>query len=84
MHPWQQAAIKRIEPALKELAANTEATIKHLTENQGKVHFPAFKDYVKANYELATDMETMIRDFVSYGEAKEKFENLGEKLEIGS
>ncbi len=82
--PWQQAAIQRIEPALKELAANTEATIKHLKDNPGKVHFKAFEDYVKANYELATDLEAMIRDFVNYGEAKEKFERLGEKLEVGS
>jgi len=80
--PWQQEAIKRIEPALKELAANTETTIKHLNENKTKVHFAPFKDYVKANYELATDLETMIRDFVNYGEAKENFERLGEKLEV--
>lgn len=79
---WQQEAIKRIEPALKELAANTEATIQHLNGNQTKVHFAPFKDYVKANYELATDLESMIRDFVNYGEAKDKFERLGEKLEV--
>jgi hypothetical protein len=82
--PWQQEAIKRIEPALKELAANTEATIQHLNGNQTKVHFAAFRDYVKANYELATDLEAMIRDFVNYGEAKEKFERLGEKLEVAN
>ncbi len=81
--PWQQTAIGRIEPLLKELAANTEATIKHLNENQTKVHFTEFKDYVKANYEMATDLEEMIRDFVNYGETKRKFERLGEKLEVG-
>lgn len=80
--PWQQTAIKRIEPLLKELAANTEATINHLNENRTRIHFTEFKDYVKANYELATDLEALIRDFVNYGEAKDKFERLGQKLEV--
>jgi hypothetical protein len=80
--PWQQAAIKRIDPLLRELAANTETTINYLNENRKKIHFAEFKDYVKANYELATDLEALIRDFVNYGEAKEKMERLGEKREI--
>jgi hypothetical protein len=80
--PWQQAAIKRIEPLLKELADNTTATINHLNDNPGKIHTPAFTDYVKANSELATDLEAVIRDFVNYGSDKEKFESLGSKLEV--
>ena len=80
--PWQQAVIKRIEPLLKELADNTTATINHLNENQATVHMPAFTDYVKANSELATDLEAVIRDFVNYGSDKEKFESLGSKLEV--
>src|ERR1017187_8100735 len=32
--PWQQTAIRRIEPLLREIAANTEATINHLNENK--------------------------------------------------
>ena len=79
---WQQTAIKRIEPLLKELADNTTATINHLNDNQAKVHTPAFTDYVKANAELATDLEALIRDFVNYGSAKEKYESLGSKLEV--
>ena len=50
-------------------------------ENTNKVHSPEFKDYVKANYELATDLEALIRDFVDYGNTKEKSERLGTKLE---
>jgi len=67
---------------LKELADNTTTTITHLGDNKTKVHLPEFKDYVKANYELATDLEALIRDFVDYGNAKEKFEGLGSKLEV--
>lgn len=80
--PWQQTAIQRIEPLLKELAANTETTINYLNENRSKIHFPEFKEYLRANYELATDLEALIRDFVNYGEAKEKFERLERKVEV--
>lgn len=80
--PWQQTAIDRIEPLLKELAVNTETTINYLNENRPKIHFTEFKDYVRANYELATDLELLIRDFVNYGEAKEKMERIGNKLEV--
>ena len=79
---WQQTAIKRIRPLLKELAENTETTIKHLKNNQSKVHFSEFQDYVKANFELAADLEALIHDFINYGEAQEKVDHLGHKLEV--
>jgi hypothetical protein len=80
--PWQQTAIRRIEPLLKELADNTETAIRYMNENQNRIHFQEFQDYVKANYEIALDLDSLIRDFVDYGEAKEKMERLGKKLEI--
>jgi len=79
---WQRTAIGRIEPLLRELAANTERTIHHLNENSNRVHFPAFRDYARTNYELATQLETLIRNFVAYGESKDKFENLERTLEV--
>jgi hypothetical protein len=82
--PWQQTAVSRIEPLLRELAANTEATIIYLNDNRTKVHFPEFADYVKANYDLASDLESLIRDFVNYGETKDRFQNLRQKLEIST
>jgi hypothetical protein len=82
--PWQQMAIKQIEPLLRELAANTGATIKHLNENQNKVHFPAFRDYVRANYQLATDLEALIRDFMEFEGAQEKFDSSTSKLETSN
>jgi hypothetical protein len=72
--PWQQATTKRIEPLLQEMADNLTATINHLNDNKSKIHFPEFKDYVKTNYSLATDMEAMVRAAVDYGNDKAKFE----------
>lgn len=80
--PWQQTAIKQIEPLLRELADNTSATIEHLNNNREKIHFQELKDYVRAHYELSSELEALIRDFVNYGEAKEKVERLSVKREI--
>jgi acyl-CoA reductase-like NAD-dependent aldehyde dehydrogenase len=80
--PWQQTAIKRIEPLLKEMADNTTTTIKYLNDNPGKVHLPEFRDYVRANYELATDLDALIGDFVKFGSAEDKYKDLGSKLEV--
>ena len=76
----QQDVVKRLEPLLQELASNTDATIKHLNDNKAKTHFPPFKDYVTANYELAKDLDALIRDSVAYGEAKAKAEALSSKM----
>jgi trans-aconitate methyltransferase len=80
--PWQRTAIERITPLLRELAANTESTINHLKDNQSRVHLPPFKDYVRANYELASDLAALVTDFVDYGTAREKVELLEQKQEI--
>jgi hypothetical protein len=80
--PWQQHAIQQIELFLKEMADNTTATIEHLNNNRDKIHFQAFRDYVKENYELASDLESLVRDFANYGEAKAKAERLSDKRVI--
>lgn len=71
---WQQEAIQKIDPLLRELGENTETAINHLNDDKAKIHFSEFKDYVKTNLQLATRLEALIADYVNYGEAKEKFE----------
>lgn len=80
--PWQQTAIERVTPLLSEMAKNIEGTIEHLNNNQSRVHLAPFKDYVVANYDLANQLAALINDFVDYGKSKDKFENLGDKLEV--
>jgi len=80
--PWQQTAIERIAPLLREMATNTTATITYLNENRAKVHFSDFKDYLTGNFDVATNLEAMIRNFVDYGNTQEKYRDLGKLLEI--
>jgi methyl-accepting chemotaxis protein len=80
--PWQQTAIERVTPLLSEMAKNIEGTIEHLNNNKSRVRMQPFKDYVVANYDLANQLAALINDFVDYGKSKDKFENLGDKLEV--
>lgn len=80
--PWQQIAIDRVNPLLKELAANTQLTITKLNSNPDRIHMAPYKEYVAVHYDLATDLASMIADFVEYGKAKAKFEALARRLEM--
>jgi hypothetical protein len=79
--PWQQTAIDRITPFLDELTGYTYAVIEHI--NGQTKHTPAeYKDYLEANADYATDLAAMIGNFVDFGNAKDRLERLGDKLEI--
>lgn len=79
---WQKQAIDEITPLLRELAASVTSTIEHLGKNQGRIHTPPYTDYVASTADLATDLSGLIADYVAYGEAKNKSEDLEKKLEV--
>jgi trans-aconitate methyltransferase len=78
---WQQQAIDRIHPLLKELADNTQSTIKHLSDNQNRIYFPPYTDYAKAGADLAKELAALVSDYTKFGELEEEFHRLQEKLE---
>jgi DNA repair exonuclease SbcCD ATPase subunit len=80
--PWQKTAIERIRPLLQELASNTTNVINRLNQHPNQLRTGAYKDYVEANADLAAQLSEMIADFVDYGKTKNRFERLGDKLEI--
>jgi len=77
---WQQEAIDDIDPLLRSLADHLSAMIKHLSENQNRVHMPPYKAYATANYELSQKLVATINDYIDYAEAKSKTEALEQKL----
>jgi hypothetical protein len=82
--PWQQEAIDRIYPLLKELADNTEGMINHLNDKKSALHLSEYGDYAKAGYELAKDLAALVSDYVEYGKLEVDFHRLQEKLESKS
>lgn len=79
--PWQQQAVDHIVPLAKELASSMEATIQHLNEHKAHLKMPPYRDYLKANAEMATNISDLIRDYVAYGHSKDQYERLGQRLE---
>jgi hypothetical protein len=80
--PWQQQAIDRINPLLQELGSNVGATINQLNEHQSLVHSTHYREYVQTNHQQATNLASLISDYVEYGKAKDKMEVLAKDLEV--
>jgi hypothetical protein len=80
--PWQQTAIDRIRPLLKELASNTDTIINYLNKNPGRLQTSEYKEFLEANADQSEQLAAMIGDFVDYGKTKQRLERLREKLEL--
>lgn len=78
--PWQQQALDRIHPLLKELADNTEETINHFNERQSNIHFGPYSDYTKAGADLADELAALVSDYVEFGEHEADYHRLKDKL----
>lgn len=80
--PWQQVAIDRIDPLLRDMADQLTSTINHLNAHKSQIKMQAYRDYTAANYDLASRTAAIISDYVEYGKAKSKAESLERRLEL--
>lgn len=80
--PWQQDAIDHLQPLLQGMADHIKATIDHLRENPSKIRMQPWIDYVHANRDYAAKATELIRDYVTYGEAKATADDLEKKLQV--
>jgi hypothetical protein len=80
--PWQQEAIDRVDPLLKEMADHLNTTIAHFKDNKHRVNMPPFHDYVKANREYMGRTSELISSFVEYGETRAKANGLEASLDL--
>jgi hypothetical protein len=81
---WQQQAIDRAIPLMRDLAANTTAAINHLNENKLRPTSGSYTEYLKENTETAHQLSDMNSSFVRYGETRAKLDKLEHRLEIAS
>ena len=82
--PWQQQAIDRMLPLLRDLATNTTAAINHLNKNKERPTTGNYKEYLNENAETARELSNTISNFVKYGETRAKMEKLEQKIEVAS
>ena len=79
--PWQQQAIDRMVPMLKEIAANTTAAIEHLNQNRERPTTPDYVEYLQQNADTAHELADMISAVDQYGRERTKLERLQDKIE---
>jgi hypothetical protein len=82
--PWQQQAIDRMLPMMRELAANTTAAINHLKEQPSRPTSPSYAEYLRQNAETSRELSDMISSFVQYGQTRAKLQRLEQRLEVAS
>jgi hypothetical protein len=80
--PWQVEAIDRIIPVAQKLASNTTAAIEHLNKNPLRINEPQYQQYLKSNAEAATQLASMVKEFVDYGKTRTTLEAYERKLEL--
>ena len=79
---WQQEAIDRVDPLLRDMADHLGAMIDHFNDNKNKIHMPPYREYAKANLELMSRTNRLISDFIDYGDARSKADNFERALEL--
>ena len=82
--PWQQQAIARIHPLLRQLADNTETTINHVNDNQAHIQFSAYQDYAQAGSDLAEELAALINNYVDFSEHEAELLRLEQQLSTAS
>lgn len=80
--PWQQQAIDRMVPMLKEIAANTTAAIEHLNQNHERPTTPDYVEYLQQNADTSHELADMISAVNQYGRERTKLERLQDKIEV--
>jgi hypothetical protein len=79
--PWQQQAIDRMVPMLKEIAANTTAAIEHLNQNPERPTTPDYVEYLEQNADTSHELADLISAVNQYGRERTKLERLQDKIE---
>jgi DNA mismatch repair ATPase MutS len=80
--PWQQQAIDRMVPLLKEIASSTTAAIEHLNQNHVRPVSEDYNDYLQKNADTAHELADMISSFEEYDRTRTKLEKLQDKIEV--
>jgi hypothetical protein len=83
--PWQQQAIDRLNPMLKDLVVSVESMI-HCVSDQTSSPLGAgtYKECIRNNHKVCVDLEAVITDYVDYGTNKTTSEELGKTLNVSA
>jgi hypothetical protein len=79
---WQQDAIDRVNPLLRDMNDALAATLTALSDHPDRVNMPTYREYVHANYDACEEAATVISNLVAYGKSQSTSATLRRKLEL--
>lgn len=80
--PWQQDAINRIDPLLRQMAHQLTVTIDHGSRYPNRIHMIKYKNYTHACADYAARTSRLISDLVAYDLAQSRARMLEQDLEL--
>jgi hypothetical protein len=78
--PWEQQAISKTLPLLKDSAENTQAAIEYCNENRNHLWTKANRTYAERLVQDSEQMEKTLRDYLKYASVHEQEQHLETSL----
>jgi septal ring factor EnvC (AmiA/AmiB activator) len=82
--PWQQQAIDRMTPLMKELAAHTTAAMNLLNQNRTRPTSAEYTDFLKVNDDTAHQLANLVSSYLQYGQTLARLEKLQQRVEVAT
>jgi hypothetical protein len=79
--PLQKTTIDQIGPLLQAMASAAEALINRINQNPKRLSSAEYKDYIKVNADLASELASLVGSFIDYGKTKQQLERIAEKID---
>jgi hypothetical protein len=77
---WQQIAVDRMVPVMKELASSAEAAISSTKVTRNRPSSTDYREYLKLNSDLAGELSAVIAACVDYAKTREDLDHIAEKI----
>jgi len=79
--PFQKTTIDRIEPLLRDMASAAETLINRINQNPKRLNSAEYKDYIRVNADLASELASLVGNFIDYGRTKQQLEGIADKID---
>ena len=80
--PWEQQAIDKTLPLLKETAANTQNAIEYFNENRAHLWTVNYREYASVIWRDSEQIAKTLKDYLKYAKARDQEQQLEQRLGV--
>ena len=81
--PWQKKAVNKVEPMLKDAAANTDHAVDFFNEHRNELWSEDYRGYITSLFDESRQIADTLKDYLKYAKAHNQEQQLKEILEGG-